>query len=95
MEGPLEGVKVVELATWAFVPAAAAVLADMGAAVIKIEPHAGDPIRALSSGGVRPGGGFSLMWDIFNRGKRSLTLDLEAEGERSRDGLPEARAGLA
>ena len=47
MAGPLNGVRVVEVANWTFVPAAGAVLADLGAEVIKIEPPNGDPQRAL------------------------------------------------
>ena len=81
MNKPLEGIKVVEVSMWAFVPSAGAVLADMGADIIKIEPPAGDPIRALNAGGIPPGtGGFTFMWEIFNRGKRSITLDLNVEG---------------
>ena len=46
---PLQGIKVVEVAIYGFVPSAAAVLSDWGAAVIKIEhPRAGDPQRGLS-----------------------------------------------
>ena len=47
MAGPLSGVRVVEVANWTFVPAAGAVLADLGADVIKVEPPSGDPQRAL------------------------------------------------
>jgi crotonobetainyl-CoA:carnitine CoA-transferase CaiB-like acyl-CoA transferase len=66
---------------WAFVPSAGAMLADMGADVIKIEPHAGDPVRGLNMGGIAPGtGGFTFMYEIWNRGKRSVTLDIAAEG---------------
>src|SRR5579862_5967658 len=66
---------------WAFVPSAGAVLSDMGADVIKIEPPAGDPMRHLTSSGVKPGTkGFTFMWEIYNRGKRSVTIDLNSEG---------------
>lgn len=81
MARPLEGIKVVEVAMWAFVPACGAALSDLGAEVIKIEAPVGDPIRQLTINGVKPGtGGFSFMWEIFNRGKRSLALDLNAPG---------------
>jgi crotonobetainyl-CoA:carnitine CoA-transferase CaiB-like acyl-CoA transferase len=81
MNKPLAGIKVVELSMWAFVPSAGAMLADMGAAIVKIEPHAGDPVRGLAMGGIKPGtGGFTFMFEIWNRGKRSITLDLVAEG---------------
>jgi crotonobetainyl-CoA:carnitine CoA-transferase CaiB-like acyl-CoA transferase len=73
--------KVIEVSMWAFVPSAGAMLADMGADVIKIEPHAGDPVRGLAMGGIAPGtGGFTFMYEIWNRGKRSVTLDIAAEG---------------
>ena len=65
---------------WAFVPAAGGILADMGASVLKIEPPEGDPIRGLTIGGVTPGSqGFVLSWENYNRGKRSMTLDLRQE----------------
>ena len=81
MSAPLSGVKVVEVAMWAFVPSAGAMLSDMGAEVIKIEPPAGDPCRALSTAGISPGSnGFTAQWETYNRGKRSITLDLRIDG---------------
>ncbi|MCU1344421.1 MAG: hypothetical protein JWL70_687 [Acidimicrobiia bacterium] len=81
MAGPLAGIKVVEVSMWAFVPSAGAVLADLGADVIKIEPPSGDPVRGLNYAGIAPGAyGFTFMYEIFNRGKRSLTIDLNGEG---------------
>src|SRR6266542_1185887 len=74
MERVLEGVKVVEVAAWAFVPSAGAVLADWGADVVKIEPPTGDPMRGLINAGIA--GGPSFPWEIWNRGKRSVALDL-------------------
>jgi crotonobetainyl-CoA:carnitine CoA-transferase CaiB-like acyl-CoA transferase len=80
MNRPLEGIKVVEVAMWAFVPAAGGMLADMGARVLKIEPPTGDPLRGLQIGDVKPGeGGFVISWENYNRGKRSMTLDLRQE----------------
>lgn len=62
---------------WAYVPSAGAVLADWGADVIKIEPPNGDPIRGLLMAGIPPGhNGLTFMWEIYNRGKRSVALDL-------------------
>jgi crotonobetainyl-CoA:carnitine CoA-transferase CaiB-like acyl-CoA transferase len=81
MSGPLAGIKVVEVAIWAFVPSCGGMLSDMGADVIKVEPPAGDPVRGLSTGGVGPGAqGFTVQWEIYNRGKRSITIDLAVEG---------------
>jgi crotonobetainyl-CoA:carnitine CoA-transferase CaiB-like acyl-CoA transferase len=65
---------------WAFVPSAGAVLADWGAEVIKVEAPTGDPIRALTFGGVAPVDGIAYSWEMFNRGKRDLALDLNQTG---------------
>ena len=55
MEQVLEGVRVVEVAQWWFVPAAGAVLADWGADVLKIEhPVSGDPQRGAGHLGADP-----------------------------------------
>jgi len=81
MSGPLSGIKVVEVAMWAFVPSAGGMLSDMGANVIKVEPPTGDPCRGLSTAGVGPGAnGFTVQWEIYNRGKRSIAIDLKADG---------------
>lgn len=78
---PLIGINVVEVSMWAFVPSAGAVLADWGASVTKIEPSTGDPMRGLTYAGIAPGtGGFTFMYEIFNRGKRNVAMDLGAEG---------------
>jgi crotonobetainyl-CoA:carnitine CoA-transferase CaiB-like acyl-CoA transferase len=78
---PLEGIKVVEVSMWAFVPTAGALLAEWGASVTKIEASSGDPVRGLNYAGIAPGtGGFSLMYELFNRGKRDVAMDLAADG---------------
>jgi crotonobetainyl-CoA:carnitine CoA-transferase CaiB-like acyl-CoA transferase len=79
MGKPLEGIKVVEVAMWAFVPVAGGILSDMGAKVIKVEPPTGDPLRGLQTGlgGAQPSVDFS--WEAYNRGKRSITLDLKQQ----------------
>jgi len=78
MEPILEGVKVVELAAWTFVPSAGAVLADWGADVIKIEhPETGDPQRGLINSGVVAGReGVNHFIEQPNRGKRSIGVDV-------------------
>ncbi|MFE4963841.1 CaiB/BaiF CoA transferase family protein [Streptomyces sp. NPDC056660] len=78
MEPILEGVKVVELASWSFVPSSGAVLADWGADVVKIEhPETGDPQRGLISSGVVAGAdGVNHFIEQPNRGKRSIGLDV-------------------
>jgi crotonobetainyl-CoA:carnitine CoA-transferase CaiB-like acyl-CoA transferase len=71
----LEGVKVVELAEWLFAPSCAAILADWGADVIKIErPPAGDSYRGIYHTGV-----VSPAMELANRGKRSMSLNVATE----------------
>ncbi|MET0365579.1 MAG: CoA transferase, partial [Sphingobium sp.] len=77
MARPLEGIKVVEVAMWAFVPAAGGILSDLGADVIKVEPPTGDPIRGLQIGMSSGDAAFDFSWENYNRGKRSITLDLK------------------
>lgn len=74
----LDGIRVVEVSLYAFAPAAGAVLSDWGADVVKIEdPETGDPVRNLSSYGFKPGdGGVTVLWELFNRGKRSVGLNI-------------------
>jgi len=77
-----EGVRVIELAQWVFVPVAGALLADWGADVVRIEHPDGDPYRALATQGIgSDSGGVNLSLALANRGKRSLALDIkQAEG---------------
>ncbi len=76
--------RVVELGVWVAAPAAAALLSDWGADVIKVEPPAGDPMRyvfgSLGVEGDLPNPAFALD----NRGKRSVVLDLRDESDRRR-----------
>ena len=75
MSGPLHGVKVVELGVWVAGPAAAGVLGDWGADVIKIEPLSGDPARTFQRmfGGDMPN---NPVFELDNRNKRSIALDI-------------------
>jgi crotonobetainyl-CoA:carnitine CoA-transferase CaiB-like acyl-CoA transferase len=83
MEGPLAGVRVLELGIWVAVPSAAAVLADWGARVVKIEPPDGDPLRGLAATGLVPyQPDVNPAFQLDNRGKRSIVLDLRAPGGR-------------
>ncbi len=85
MSNVMDGVKVLEVAAWTFVPAAGAVLADWGADVIKVEhPETGDPQRGLSIGaiGAKGIGGVSYIVEQPNRGKRSLGLNIGTEKGR-------------
>jgi crotonobetainyl-CoA:carnitine CoA-transferase CaiB-like acyl-CoA transferase len=77
----MDGLRVVEVALYGLVPTAGAVLSDWGADVVKIEhPEHGDPIRGLTAWGVKPGtGGVTYLWEVFNRGKRSVGLDIGSD----------------
>jgi crotonobetainyl-CoA:carnitine CoA-transferase CaiB-like acyl-CoA transferase len=81
-EGAFDGVRVVELAQWVFVPVAGALLADWGADVVRVERPEGDPYRGLATQGIgTDGGGVNMSVAMANRGKRSIVLDLRtAEG---------------
>lgn len=83
-QGPLHGVKVLELGVWVAGPAATGLMADWGATVIKVEPPTGDPQRAVFGAlGVADQSGVP-PFEIDNRGKKSVVLDLRTE-----DGLAE------
>jgi crotonobetainyl-CoA:carnitine CoA-transferase CaiB-like acyl-CoA transferase len=83
-KGPLDGIKVLEVAQWWFVPAAGAVLCDWGAEVIKIEhPVRGDAQRGLAAAGFRmTEGGVDFMMQQSNRGKRSVGIDIATPAGR-------------
>ncbi|MGH7863838.1 MAG: CaiB/BaiF CoA transferase family protein [Candidatus Binataceae bacterium] len=78
MDGPLSGIKVVELAMWVAGPATAAVLADWGADVIKLEdPASGDPIRGMTTRSLMASGlRIAPGYELDNRNKRSVAVDL-------------------
>lgn len=74
------GVRVVELAQFVFVPVTGALLADWGADVVKIEhPVTGDGYRGLMTQGIGASAGtVNVSWEMANRGKRSVGLDLKS-----------------
>lgn len=79
----LSGIRVVEFGQYIAAPAAAQILCDLGAEVIKVEPLAGDATRSLGPSG-------DAMFDAYNRGKQSIALDL-----RRPEGIRIARDLLA
>ena len=82
MAGPMEGVRVVELGVWVAGPATGGILADWGADVIKIEPPTGDPARMFG----RMLGldiDVSPPFEMDNRSKRSIVLDLTTDDDRA------------
>jgi crotonobetainyl-CoA:carnitine CoA-transferase CaiB-like acyl-CoA transferase len=81
-KGPLDGVRVIELATVIAGPGTGKYLADFGADVIKVEAPGGDPTRRM--GWIGPGEVDSYFWKLVNRNKRSISLDLKTfEGKHS------------
>ena len=71
--GPLTGVRVLDLGVWRPVPYATALLADLGADVLKVEPPGGDPMR-----------GFPGLFAGLTHHKRCITLDLKSDAGRER-----------
>ena len=69
---PLTGIKVIEMTHMVMGPAVGAILGDLGAEVIKIEPISGDKTRVLK----KSGSGYFLT---YNRNKRSLAMDIKKE----------------
>lgn len=78
--GPLEGIRVIELGVLLAGPFAGQLMGDMGAEVIKVElPGQGDPIRKWGRELIK---GQSLWWTVVARNKRSITLNLRVpEGQ--------------
>lgn len=77
MEGPLAGVKVIEVANWAAAPSGCALLADFGAEVLKIEPPEGEPLRGYQPRAIGYQTSINFAFELFNRGKKGMTLNLE------------------
>ena len=75
------GLKVVEIASFIAGPAAATILSDFGADVIKVEPPGmGDPQRLLSSVPPSPPAAGNYSWHLANRNKRGMAVDLKSAG---------------
>jgi crotonobetainyl-CoA:carnitine CoA-transferase CaiB-like acyl-CoA transferase len=72
-----KGVRIVELAQFVFVPAATAVMADLGAEVIHVEAVTGDPYRTLAINDGRQTASANLSMEQNNRGKKSVAIDLK------------------
>jgi len=76
-QGPLSGLRVLDLGTRIAGPFCAGLLGELGAEVIKIEdPGRGDFMREI---GPFTDGGYSLFWAVEGRGRKSVTLDLRTE----------------
>jgi formyl-CoA transferase len=82
-ESLFSGLKVLDLASFIAGPAAATILGDFGADVIKIEPpHGGDPYRRFYLTPPNPSSDSNYAWQLTNRNKRSLALDLKSCGAK-------------
>jgi crotonobetainyl-CoA:carnitine CoA-transferase CaiB-like acyl-CoA transferase len=88
MTGILEGVKVLDMGHVVAVPAAGAMLADWGADVTKIEPLTGEMARGIGRTGsasrvkTYPGGEVHWIFQMLNRNKRGVAVDLKKESGR-------------
>jgi crotonobetainyl-CoA:carnitine CoA-transferase CaiB-like acyl-CoA transferase len=73
---PLQGIRVIDVTMWAFCPSAAAILASWGADVVHVEnPASPDPMRVFMGGSLEPGHAHWLF-KHYNRGKRSVAVNL-------------------
>lgn len=70
--GPLHGIRVVEMTHMVMGPSCGMFLAQLGAEVIKVEPPEGDKTRRLTGMG-------AAFFPVFNRGKRSVVLDIKTD----------------
>ena len=79
MVAPLEGIRVVEVANWMAAPGAAAMLADLGADVVKVEPLRGDALRGITRQPTMPEGrpAIDASFHLDNRGKRGVAVALD------------------
>jgi crotonobetainyl-CoA:carnitine CoA-transferase CaiB-like acyl-CoA transferase len=77
-QGPLAGVRVLEIGHFVAAPFAARLLGDLGADIIKIEPPGGDPVRQWGE----KVNGRSLWWSMHGRNKRSVSINLRHQKGR-------------
>jgi crotonobetainyl-CoA:carnitine CoA-transferase CaiB-like acyl-CoA transferase len=87
--GPLSGVRVVDMGIWHAGPGGAAILGDLGADVIKVEAPGGDPERIHGRFGRMAGmelplvlPDWSMLFEMSNRSKRGIVLDMKSESSR-------------
>jgi len=78
----LEGLKIVEYATYIAAPGAGGIMADWGADVIKVEPPGGDPIRMFFASVGIEGVAINPVFELDNRGKRGIVLDTAQDAGR-------------
>ena len=78
----LDGIRVLDVATFIAGPAAATVMADFGADVIKVEPPEGDGLRSLFKQPGYPPSELDYCWLVDNRNKRGIVVDLKRDEGR-------------
>ncbi len=77
----LEGIRVIDAASFIAGPVATTVMADFGADVVKVEPPGGDTYRVRNAG--YPASAYNFPWIVDNRSKRAIAIDLRTEdGQR-------------
>ena len=81
MAAPLADITVIEVDNYMAAPSTGAILADMGARVVKVEPLTGDPMRGINRPAKVEGAlkGYDFGFDVDNRGKRSIAVALDTE----------------
>ena len=79
MVAPLSGIRVVEVANWMAAPGAAAMLADLGADVVKVEPLRGEALRGITRQPTMPADrpAIDASFQLDNRGKRGVAVALD------------------
>jgi crotonobetainyl-CoA:carnitine CoA-transferase CaiB-like acyl-CoA transferase len=90
VSAPLEDITIVEVDNYMAAPSTGAILADLGATVIKVEPPSGDPMRGIGRPAKIDGPlkGYDFGFDVDNRGKLSIAVALDTpEGARIVRGL--------
>ena len=78
----LEGIKVIDAASFIAGPSAATIMSDFGAEVIKIEPADGDSLRNLIANGRMPEGKENYCWELTSRNKKSVSLNLKRRSKK-------------
>ena len=78
----LSGIKVVEVFSLAAAPSCGVWLAEFGADVTRVEPIDGGPVRGVLQTGFIPLSNFNWVWELWNRSKRGIAVDLHQKQGR-------------
>jgi crotonobetainyl-CoA:carnitine CoA-transferase CaiB-like acyl-CoA transferase len=79
----LTGIKVVEVSTWFAGPTCGMWLGEWGADVVRVEPIEGDPLRGMMQSGLIRVAEYNWMWEMANRSKKSIAVDLGTQKGQS------------